>query len=516
MSTARSDALPGALPLSVNAAASLGAYLIAVLITFFLSPYLIRMLGDGRYGAWSLIAELTGYASLLDLGLRGAVTYFVAFQSGRRDEEAIRAVVASAFWALAGMGALAVAAGVAVAAAFPALFNTGALDPDEIFWSMSIVALTIGLAMPCSLLHSVLAGFRRQAFANVADIATRIASALAMALAVHRGGGLVAISLITLAGRLLAWSIQAWLVRSAAPELSLAPAWFHRGRLRELAGYGSKTLVINLALLVIHRVDLIVVSVFLGIEKVTVYTLGATLVTYMSQLISSVTQAYAPYFSKDSGANELEQIRRRFADGLRLASLLTGLVAGGLVAFAQPFLALWVGDRFVAGAWTARSDVVMLILLAAQFPRILQSVSWQLLLGTRRVSFLMWLNVAEAAANLAGSLILVRYFGLAGVALGTLLPSLVAHVVLMPRYIMRTYQISASEYAWYAPRAGYLSALVTALTGLALTHWLPPATWAHFFPQAAAAALAGVWFGWALGLRLEDRERLSHALRRRP
>lgn len=508
MSTPELSPGRGSLPLRVNAAASLGAYLAAVLITFFLSPYLIRMLGDGRYGVWSLIAELTGYASLLDLGLRGAVTYFVAYESGRRDGPAIRSVIASAFWPLAGMGALAALAGLGVAAAFPVLFRIGDLDRDEIFWSMAVLSLLIGLSLPCSLLHSVLVGFRQQALAIAADIGSRILAAAALALALSAGYGLVALSLITLGGRLLTWAIQAAIARSSLPWFSVAPAWFRRDRLRELAGYGSRNLVINLCLLVIHRVDLVVVSALVGIEKVTIYTLGATLVIYLSQLVSSVTQSYAPYFSNDSGANDEQQLRQRFADGLRLAGLLTGLLAGGLFAFGQPFLALWVGGRFVSGGWMERSDTVMFILLAAQLPRILQSMSWQLLYGTRRVSFLMWLNVGEAAANLAGSLILVRYFGLAGVALGTLLPSLVAHGLLMPRYITRTFRIRAADYLWRAPRAGYLTAVATALVGMALAGWLPPANWMQFFGEVAAAALAGGLCAWTVGLRPAERERL--------
>lgn len=498
----------GALPLGVNAAAGLGSYVAAALITFFLSPYLIRTLGDGRYGVWSLIAEITGYASLLDIGLRGAVTYFVAYYSGRGDSGAIRGVAASAFWTLAGLGLVAAGAGMAVAAAFPVLFRTGTLDQQEIFWSMTVLAVMIGLTLPCSLLHSILVGFRRQAFANAADIGARILAAGGIALALSAGGGLVEISLITLGGRLAAWGVQAWMVWQGPHGISLRPAWFSRERLRDLAGYGAKSLVINLALMVIHRVDLVVVSAFVGIEKVTVYTLGATLVGYLSQLISSVTQSYAPYFSRDAGADDPAQLRRRFAAGMRLASLLAGLLAGGLAAFGSPFLALWVGARFVAGPWTDRSDAVMAILLAAHLPRVLQSISWQLLYGTRRVGFLMWLNVGEAAANLTASLILVRHFGLAGVALGTLAPSLAAHGLLMPRYVMKSFGISAGDYLWRAPRAGYLTGLATAAAGFALTAWRAPANWAEFFAEALTAGLAGGLCIWRAGLEPDEKRKL--------
>lgn len=499
----------------MNAAVNLASYVVAVLITFFLSPYLIRTLGDGRYAAWSLIAELTGYASLLDLGLRGAVSYFVAFESGRRDEAAMRSLVASAFWPLAFLGVAAGALGVGVAAAFPALFNIGSLDPDEIFQSMAILSVLIGLTLPCSLLHSILVGLRQQAYGSAADILVRVAVAAAIALALREGHGLVALSLITLGGRLVTWSIQAYLVRSAAPGLSLMPAWFRGSRLRDLAGYGSKSLVINLSQMFINRVDLVIVGAFVGVEKAAAYTLGAALIFYISQLISSLAQAYTPYFSNAAGANNLDQLRQRFSAGLRHAALLLGLMAGGMFAFGKTFLGLWVGERFVTGGWMERSDTVMYILLAAHLPRVLQSISWQLLFGIRKVGFLMWLNAGEAAVKLAASLILVREFALAGVAMGTLLPSLVAHGILLPAYVIRVSGLPAGEYLWRAPRAGILTGVATSAAGVALIQWLPPANWTQFFSEAGLAALAGCVCIWTLGLHQSERERLSALAARR-
>jgi O-antigen/teichoic acid export membrane protein len=43
-----------------------------------LTPYIIRKLGDGRYGIWALAFALIEYVFLFDLGFRSAIVTFVS------------------------------------------------------------------------------------------------------------------------------------------------------------------------------------------------------------------------------------------------------------------------------------------------------------------------------------------------------------------------------------------------------------------------------------------------------
>jgi len=62
---------PGATRTIRNVAANWGGFAFSILVTFFLSPFVVRHLGNGSYGVWTLIGSLTGYLGLLDMGVRG-------------------------------------------------------------------------------------------------------------------------------------------------------------------------------------------------------------------------------------------------------------------------------------------------------------------------------------------------------------------------------------------------------------------------------------------------------------
>src|SRR4051812_16669081 len=79
-----------------NVLANWAAFVIGTAITFVLSPFIVHHLGDTRFGLWGLIGSVVGYLGLLDLGIRVAVTRFVAFHEAKGDREALARIVSTA------------------------------------------------------------------------------------------------------------------------------------------------------------------------------------------------------------------------------------------------------------------------------------------------------------------------------------------------------------------------------------------------------------------------------------
>src|SRR5215813_6082742 len=71
-------------------------YLISGAVSFFLSPFIVRHLGNSAYGVWVLLVAMTGYLGFLDLGIRGAVTRYVAKYHSERAHEKSSQTVSSA------------------------------------------------------------------------------------------------------------------------------------------------------------------------------------------------------------------------------------------------------------------------------------------------------------------------------------------------------------------------------------------------------------------------------------
>ena len=79
--------------LTENSASNLARYLISLGITFFLTPYIVRSLGDSLYGFWVLLLSFVGYASILEMGIQPAVVKLVGQYQALDERAKLRELV---------------------------------------------------------------------------------------------------------------------------------------------------------------------------------------------------------------------------------------------------------------------------------------------------------------------------------------------------------------------------------------------------------------------------------------
>src|SRR5262245_61339072 len=84
------------------------SYAFGTVIAIFLSPYVVHRLGSTSYGVWTLVVSLVGYLGLLDFGVRGAVTRYIAKFHGQADNQSTSRLVSSALGIFALIGCLAI------------------------------------------------------------------------------------------------------------------------------------------------------------------------------------------------------------------------------------------------------------------------------------------------------------------------------------------------------------------------------------------------------------------------
>lgn len=488
-----------------SAAAGSIAFVISVALSLFITPFILRTLGDARYGTWSLIAQVTGYYGLLDFGVRGAVAYYVATLLATDDDETVSRVASSAFWGLCGIALVAVALGAVLYVYFPAWFETNGVDPAEIRGAIVVVTLSLALTLPFDVFGAIVNGARRPDIISTLDVGMRIATSVAMVVVLSQGGGLVGMASVQLGGRLVQWGVLAAISRRFVPTLRIDPRLFGRDWLGKVVSYGSRNFVINISLAVIHRLDYVLIGTFLGVRFVTVYSIGKMMTGYVSKACSNVTRAFTMHFTHLGARRELERLRELYLTGARLSGLFACLLTGYVLVFGSDFVRLWLGPSYVEGEWTARTDVVLAILLVGQAPRLFQSISWQLLFGIKKVNFLMWVQIGEAIANVALSLALVKPLGIVGVALGTFVPLVVSNTIVLPRYILRELQLTRGEYLRRGiARPIAAGGVVTAASAL-LVAAAPIGGWPSFVGTAAVATLIGLVVSYAGVLTADER-----------
>jgi O-antigen/teichoic acid export membrane protein len=500
---------------SRTAVANAIGYAIAIAISFVQAPFLIHHLGDERYGIWTLIGLVSGYYGLLDLGTRGAMGYFVARARARNATLEIAELTATAFWFLAAAGFVVFVIGTGILFFFPDLFRVAAAVRGEVLAALGIALVLTVLTLPLDLFAAIVNGCRRGDIITFSETGVRILVFILIFVLFQNGARLDVLAVIQLVGKSIVWVIAFTTARRLEPNWSVRLRHRRRERLGEIMRYGGQTTVINIAGVVIERLDAVVIATVLGARMVTVYVIGQSLVMYLSQGVSAVTLALTPFFADLHAKDDTERTRWLVLAGTRAASLVTGLIAGGLFAFGHAFIARWVGPKYVQGLWYLRSDAVLLILIAAFVPRLLQSATHQYLFGANKQWYLSRSFLVEGVANLTLSLLLVKPLGLAGVAIGSALPSLILQGWFIPRFVTRDLGISYAQLFRQGQVRGLVIGVVVALWGLLVQRVLPATTWPAFFAGVAATLVLTSPFAWLVGITPDDRALVRGAVARR-
>ena len=467
--------------LAVGAATNWAAFAAALAVGFFLAPYLVRGLGDARYGVWCVVESILAYFTLFDLGIAACLVRFVAKHHATGERANLNRVVSASL----GLFLLA-ACGVMVLGGAITPFVAPALErklgaPGDVLPFMLLMLANLAVSLPLSVFPTVLDGLQRfgaKSTVRLACLALRVGGIVWV---METQPGLLPLAFVFTVTNLLEHALTAALVFRFLPGLRLSHRLIDRDTLREVKGYSIDAFLAMLAGRVTVQTGAIVVGGFLTVAAAAHYAIAARLIDMAKNLLRAATTTLTPAVSQREATGDLDGVRRVLLDGTRWVLYLVLPIHLGLLAFGRPFLTRWVGGAQYA-EWCYPATAVLSATLTIG---VAQSVASRILYGMGKLKLFARLALVEAAVNLGLSLALVGPFGLVGVAVAVAVPN-VLFCLFVITYACRTLEVGASRYlfgSWLKPLC---AACVPAVVWLAVTPAEP--TW------------AGIALGIAMGL----------------
>jgi O-antigen/teichoic acid export membrane protein len=476
-----------------------GVSAVAALVT---TPILARELGKEGFGIWVLVGSFALYLELLEFGFGKAAPKFVAEYAARGDDRGLRATIATSFWILAALGAVAAAVGAVVAALFPSLFgiSSGLAGAAQIL--ILLVLLDLAISIPSDTFGGVLMGLQRFYLVNTTLVIVTVLQAVAWTVVLAAGGGLVELGVVTVALSLGGQLGRFLLARRYVPGASVAPRLVDRAMARRFTGLSAWFFVLDLSRVVVIRLDTVVVGLVVGVPAAGVYAVGQRLTLALEQLVEPLTKSFFPHSSSLSAGADHEGLRRSLVVGTRLSLAIAAPVALALGFLAGPLLDLWLG----ASSGFGDAATVVVLLAAAVTLGALTRTGLLMLQGIGRVRVPAFIVAAEAMLNLALSVVLAHEMGLDGVALGTLVAVVVVNLGVLYPYVCGQFGIPIGELSATLARAHLPAVAVTSLVGAGLAALAPTGV----AVLAAALAIGGTYGAvfWFSGLTPEERLRL--------
>ncbi|WP_111495987.1 lipopolysaccharide biosynthesis protein [Marinobacter bohaiensis] len=478
---------------------------VSIAVAFFMMPFLIHELGDHWYGVWTVVGSLAAAYHLFDMGMATAVTRYASRFLKLDDHDEANRVVNTALAIYLVIAAVIAVASVAIGFASRWFFDTEA-DKDIIQLLVMIIGVSVALEFPFNALAGVAGARLRFHQVALARIVTTLIGAGLNVWFISHGYGIVALAVITFATARLSNLLYYLICKSAFPQLRFRRRFITRTMGKELFQYSAWSFVIAIAYQLRNNVDNFVIAGFLSAASVTPYAIGVRLVDYLAQFLSQATNMFVPVFTGYHAKGEQAEMNRKMLFVTRINLVLAMVAGGGLVIFGQAFIARWMGPDYQIAYW------VMVVLLVGRMIGFANHPLNSAMYAMNRHRVIAKLDLIEVGCNLILSVILVQFYGLMGVAFGTMIPLLVLRIVFLPALACRVLGMPASEY--YASLARPIAVM---LPTLAVAYYLVGqagdlTSYLTIFSYAAAVAFATTLIGVKLSFSREEKDILRQLI----
>jgi O-antigen/teichoic acid export membrane protein len=492
--------------IAVNTGIKYASLVIINLTAFFLTPYLIRMLGPTLLGLKTLAYQALQFVGLAHTAMGISYERYAKINYAQGDYAEMNSNLSAGFLVSA-LAALLFAAGSVVLALFASqLFGLSA----DLVPLARRVFLLIGFSTALLILTGV---WETPAFVTerlyIPELGQLLCTvgAAAGAVVVFECWRPSIVAWVLLSnGLLVAWRLFVMMptARRILPAFRIGLSLIKSsGQLRELMAFGGMNFLGGIGYLLYYASDSIIISNLdgLGPGKIVYYNVAQRWDPQIRMLVMAFVGTLLPAMTTMVSLREHDRLRATFLRGTRYSLLIGAFPALALAVFAVPFLRHWVGEDF------ARESAPVLQLIMVQLLLCLpERMAYNVTIATGRMGGPVVAALLCGVLNIVLSIALVRYagLGLAGVAIGSVL-ALVLVSGYAVRYALRRMDMSIGD--WF--RGGCARALLCTVpllaAGLALRAAWEPANLFWVFVQFGLTGLAYLAGTWAIGLQPGER-----------
>lgn len=408
-------------------------------------PLYIKYLGIESYGLIGIFAMLQAWLSLLDMGMRPALSREMArFTGGAHTSQSIWNLLRSIEVIVVVIG-VSVAIGIWVVSGWLASdwVQAKSLPVDVVTNAFILMGIVIALQFIESIYTSSIAGLQKQVLQNV----------VISLMATIRGVGAVAIliwvsptisaffiwqGLVSLATAML----LAYVVYSLLPSIS-SPARFSMSALISIWRYSLGMLGITVLAILLTQIDKVLLSKLLTLETFGYYALAGVVASTLPMLALPIAAAFYPRFTELLAKGNDVDLRRTYHQAAQLVTVLMGSAAVILIVFADRLLLLWTADPVL----TQQVALLVSVLVAGNLLNGLMWIPYYMQLAHGWTSLSIKINMIAVAVLIPAIFLVAQKYGAIGAA--WVWVALNAGYVLIGVHFMYHRILRCEKWGWY-------------------------------------------------------------------
>lgn len=453
---------------------------------FILTPYILHSLGEASFGVWVLANVLVGYGSLLDLGMGSAILKYVADARATDDTTAAAELLGTATRTYLGLAVLGLVVGGLVSTQAHRVIHLGTSPGSTLEAVLALVTVSFAINLAATPATATLRGLQRYDVTNAITVASSLLTAGLTLLVLYRGGGVVAMVALTVPVSLLTQATSVLVLRKLHPDFALRWSPTSRSAGRKMTRFGLTLTVGQVALLLQQRSSEVIIASVLSVTAVAPYSLARRLSDLPHVISDQFIKVLLPVASELHATGSRESLRRLYLVSTRVTVGMMLPMALCACFLSADLLELWVGAQYRGEARLVVVLVIASVAATSQWP------AGSVFQGIGRFGPFAVGALVTGVATVALTLTLVRPYGLVGVVIGVLVPTVAEALFFVGPFTLRRLGVPASALAREVLLPVLLPMLPCVAVLLVARRLLDTASWPTLLLTGAVASAAYV------------------------
>ena len=467
------------------------------------TPYMLRMMGQSEYGLYSLVASVIAYLTVLDLGFGNAIVRYTAkFRAEKKTEEQYE-MFGMFFLLYLVIGIIAFGIGLGL------YFNVGTLFGDTMTAvelgrariMMLLLVANLAFTFPMSIWGSIIQAYEDFVFQKSLNIIRIILNTAVMICLLHFGYKAVAMVVVQTIFNVLTLVINfIYCRRNLNIHIYFRFKHFHWGFLKEVAIYSFWIFLNAIMDRVYWSTGQFVLGAMVGTAAVAVFAIAIQLEGMYMQFSTAISSVFLPKVTAMVATNRSrKEISDLFIRTGRIQYIVLAYILSGFIIFGRQFIELW------AGAGYTDAYIISLLFFIPLTVPLIQNLGITILQARNEMRFRSVLYIIIALVSLVMQIVLTRYFGGIGCAMGISGALVVGQILIMNVYYRRRQDLDIKTFWKEISKMSIIPIVLIFSSMLVIRHFFALDSWGKLILGIAAFSLVYIPLFFRFSMTDEER-----------
>ena len=451
------------------------------------TPYMLRMMGQSEYGLYSLVASVIAYLTVLDLGFGNAIVRYTAkFRAEKKTEEQYE-MFGMFFLLYLVIGIIAFGIGLGLYFNVGTLFGDTmtAVELDRARIMMLLLVANLAFTFPMSIWGSIIQAYEDFVFQKSLNIFRIILNTAVMICLLHFGYKAVAMVVVQTIFNVLTLVLNfIYCRRKLNIHIYFRFKHFHWGFLKEVALYSFWIFLNAIMDRVYWSTGQFVLGAMVGTAAVAVFAIAIQLEGMYMQFSTAISSVFLPKVTAMVATNRSrKEISDLFIRTGRIQYIVLAYILSGFIIFGRQFIELW------AGAGYSDAYIISLLFFIPLTVPLIQNLGITILQARNEMKFRSVLYIIIALVSLAMQIVLTRYFGGIGCAMGVSGALVVGQILIMNVYYRRRQDLDIKTFWKEISKMSIIPIVLIFSSMLVIRHFFALDSWGKLILGIAAFSL---------------------------